>query len=241
MKSVIITGADRGLGLSLSREYLTRGYTVFAGKYLEEYTLLDSLQKKQKRLHIINLDVDDRKSISSAVSYVASITVGRLDVLISNAALMGQVDCAFRRPDMDVKTAWESFSVNALGPSRMVELFLPLMDKSKVKRLCFISSEVSCINLMKKRLGDSLPYPMSKSSMNMAIRLMHNELHPQGYNFRLYHPGWMKRVNPDGSRSKEAMYDPDFIAWQAIRYFETKRKDEQRLVMYDFKNNEWPF
>ena len=241
MKSVIITGADRGLGLSLSREYLKRGYIVFAGKYLKDYTLLEDLRAKNKNLHIIYLDVDSRKSISAAVSYVSKITRGKLDVLISNAALMGEVNCAFRKPDMDVKAAWDSFSVNALGPGRMVELFLPLMDKSKVKRLCFISSEVSCINLMKKRPGDSLPYPMSKSSMNMAVRLMFNQLYPEGYTFRLYHPGWMKRVLPDGSRSEYAMYDPDFIAEHAAKYIEANRYDEQRLVMYDFKSNEWPF
>jgi len=241
MKSVIITGADRGLGLSLSREYLNRGYTVFAGKYLPEYKLLEKLQLKNKNLHIINLDVDNRKSIENAVLYIGKITRGKLDVLISNAALMGKVNCELREPNMDVKTAWESFSVNALGPARMVELFLPLMDKSKIKRLCFVSSEVSCINLMKKRIGSSLPYPMSKSSMNMGVRIMHNELYPQGYTFRLYHPGWMKRVQTDGSHSEEAMYDPDYIAEHAAKYFEAPRYDEQRLVMYDFKNNEWPF
>jgi len=241
MKSVIITGADRGLGLSLSREYLNRGYTVFAGKFLKDYMLLEDLRESNKKLHIINLDVDSRDSIGAAVAYVAKVTNGKLDVLISNAALMGEVNCAFRVPDMDDKATWKSYSVNALGPARMVELFLPLMDKSKIKRLCFVSSEVSCINLMKKRLGNSLPYPMSKSSMNMAVRLMFNELYPEGYTFRLYHPGWMKRVLPDGSRSEYAMYDPDFIAEHAAKYFEANRHDEQRLVMYDFKSNEWPF
>ena len=241
MKSVIITGADRGLGLSLSREYLKRGYTVFAGKYLQDYNLLENLKRRHSDLHIIWLDVDSRESIGAAVKYVSKVTRGTLDVLISNAALMGKVNCAFREPDMDTTAAFKSYSVNALGPARMVEMFLPLMDKSKIKRLCFVSSEVSCINLMKKRIGNSLPYPMSKSSMNMAIRLMHNELFPDGYTFRLYHPGWMKRVLPSGARSVEALYDPNLIARHAAVYFEAPRFDEQRLVMYDFKSNEWPF
>lgn len=241
MKSVIITGADRGLGLSLSREYLDRGYTVFAGKYLEEYTLLEKLREKEENLHIIPLDVNSRKSIAKAVRAVGKRTNGKLDVLISNAALMGKINCGIREPDMDVEAAWRSFSVNALGPSRMVEMFLPLLDKSKRRRLCFVSSEVSCINLMKTRPGSSLPYPMSKSSLNMAVRLMYNELYKQGYTFRLFHPGWMKRVMPDGSRSEEAMYDPNFIAERAVKYFEHDAKDEQRLFMMDYNGYEWPF
>jgi NAD(P)-dependent dehydrogenase (short-subunit alcohol dehydrogenase family) len=123
----------------------------------------------------------------------------------------------------------------------MVSSFLPLLDAGGMKRLCFVSSEVSCINLMKSRFDDNFNYPMSKSAMNMCVRLMHNHLYPQGYSFRLYHPGWMKRVAPDGSRSAEAEFDPDFIAEHAARFFEAPLGDEQRLVMYDYLSQEWPF
>jgi len=241
MKSVIITGADRGLGLSLSKEYLARGYVVFAGKYLEDYTLLEKLQAKEKNLHVVPLDVDSRESIAAAREIVSAVTGKKLDMLISNAALMGKVSCSLYEPPMDLDAVWQSFSVNALGPARMVEYFLPLMDNGGMKRLCFVSSEVSCINLMKHRFDSPFAYPMSKSAMNMTVRLMHNQLYPQGYTFRLYHPGWMKRVMQDGSRSEEALYDPDFIAEHAARYFENPLGDEQRLVMCDYNGREWPF
>jgi hypothetical protein len=100
---------------------------------------------------------------------------------------------------------------------------------------------VSCIALMKHRAGSSYPYPMSKSSLNMGVRLMHNLLYPQGYSFRLYHPGWMKRMLPDGTLSETAEYDPARISAHAAQYFETPLKDEQRLVMYDYLDQEWPF
>jgi NAD(P)-dependent dehydrogenase (short-subunit alcohol dehydrogenase family) len=242
MKSVIITGADRGLGLSLCKEYLARGYKVFAGKYLEDYTLLEDLSDKESDLHVLMLDVDSRDSLAAARDYVRAETGGTLDMLISNAALMDKVSCSLYEPPMDLEAVWRSFSVNALGPARMVEYFLPLMDAAAMKRLCFVSSEVSCINLMKTRPDyHGFPYPMSKSAMNMAIRVMFNQLFASGYTFRLYHPGWMKRVMPDGSRSEEAMYDPDFIAEHAAKYFEAPLRDDQRLVMYDYLGQEWPF
>ena len=240
MKNVIITGADRGLGLSLSKEFLSRGYRVFAGKFLAEYDLLEQLREKNPNLYILRLDVNSRESISSARDAVYGVT-GSLDMLISNAALMGRVSCSLYEPPMDLEAVWDSFSVNALGAARMVEYFLPLLDEGETKRLCFVSSEVSCINLMKTSRDGMFPYPMSKSSLNMCVRLMHNLLYPQGYTFRLFHPGWMKRVMQDGTRSEMALYDPDFTAERASKYFETPLRDEQRLVMYDYNGMEWPF
>ena len=240
VKCVIITGADRGLGLSLSKEFLARGYKVFAGKFIEEYSLLEQLRESNSNLHVLPLDVNSRESITAAREIVRKET-DSLEMLISNAALMGRVSCSLYEPPMDLEAVWASFSVNALGGARMVEHFLPLLDKGGMKRLCFVSSEVSCINLMKTSRDGGFPYPLSKSSLNMCVRLMHNLLYPQGYSFRLFHPGWMKRVMPDGTRSEFAMYDPDFTAEQASKYFETPLRDEQRLVMYDFLGQEWPF
>jgi len=154
---------------------------------------------------------------------------------------MGQVQCSIDEPPMDLQAPWNSFRVNALGPVHLVEHYLPFLDKGDIKRLCFISSEVSCITLMKHRPGGSYPYPMSKSSLNMGVRLMHNLLFPQGYSFRLYHPGWMKRQMQDSTLSELAALDPAETAAHAAKYFETPLRDEHRLVMYDYLSQEWPF
>ena len=240
MLNVVITGADRGLGFAFCKEFLARGWTVFAGKFLDDYNLLEQEREKNPLLHIIPLDVGNTESIANAARLVAEKT-GSIDMLISNAALMGQVQCSIDEPPMDLQAPWDSFRVNALGPAHMVESFLPLMDKGSMKRLCFISSEVSCILLMKHRAGNSYPYCMSKSSMNMGVRLMHSLLFPQGYTFRLYHPGWMKRQAPDGTLSENAVIDPADTASHASKYFETPLGDEHRLVMYDYMSQEWPF
>jgi NAD(P)-dependent dehydrogenase (short-subunit alcohol dehydrogenase family) len=240
MPSVLITGADRGFGLSLCREFLLRGWTVFAGKFLDDYELLDQERDRNHALNIVPLDVSEKDSIEKAFGIVAEQT-DSLDMFISNAALMGQVQCAIDELPLDLQAPWDSFRVNALGPVRLVEKFLPLLDKGEMKRLCFVSSEVSCISLMKHRAGNSYPYPMSKSSLNMAVRLMHNLLFPQGYTFRLYHPGWMKKQMPDGTLSEWAECDPAKTAEHAVKYFESSPGDEHRLVMYDYLGQEWPY
>ena len=240
--SVLIKGADRGLGLSLAREYLNRGWLVFAGKFLDDYFLLEDLGKKYPNLHIIKLDAGCVNSITAARDMVCSVT-DSLDMLIANAAMLDRdhAQCRIFEQPMDPELTWNFFRINALGPMILTEKFLPLLDKGEMKRLCFVSSEVSCIVLMKNRTDSSYPYPISKTALNMGVRLLHNQLYAQGYTFRLFHPGWMKRREQDGSLAGEGNYDPEYIGSIAAQYFETTLRDDHRLVMIDYNGNEWTF
>jgi NAD(P)-dependent dehydrogenase (short-subunit alcohol dehydrogenase family) len=213
---------------------------VFAGKFLDDYSLLEDAAKKVPNLHIIRLDMSRADSIAAVKECLLAVT-DSLDMLISNAALMGPAHCNLYEPPMDLEAVWNSFQVNALGPVCLVESLLPLLDCGGMKRLCFVSSEVSSIALMKNRGDSSYPYPMSKAALNMGVRLMHNQLFSQGYIFRLFHPGWMKRRMQDGSLSELAKYDPDYIGAIAAKYFETPLRDEHRLVMTDYSGYEWPY
>lgn len=71
----------------------------------------------------------------------------------------------------------------------MVKSFLPLM-KEGMKRLAFVSSEAG-VNSLAHRT-DGYAYTTSKTALNMIVRRMHRTLYPQGYTFRLYHPGWVR-------------------------------------------------
>ena len=130
--------------------------------------------------------------------------------------------------------------VNALGPLRVVEAFLPLMDQGLLKRLCFVSSEAGSIT---RSYRDAwFGYCMSKAALNMGISILFNDLRQEGYSFRVYHPGWV-RSYMGGEKNLEADLEPEEAAGFALGYFlaDLSPEDEDRLVMRDYQGNEWPW
>jgi NAD(P)-dependent dehydrogenase (short-subunit alcohol dehydrogenase family) len=130
------------------------------------------------------------------------------------------------------------FDVNSLGPLRVVEAFLPLLDGGPMKRLCFVSSEAGSIGASKRDAW--FAYCMSKAALNMAIKNMFNFLRPDGYTFRVYHPGWV-RSYLSGKKNMEADLEPDEAASYAVPFFVDARDDEDRLVLVDYEAEEWPW
>lgn len=240
MRTALITGADRGLGLSLAIGLLKQGWQVFAGRFLTEYTLLEDAQAAYPLLHPVQLDVSSRDSILTAFHEVSKAT-DHLDLIISNAAYMGGPNSSTFKGELpiDFPLLEYSFRVNSLGALQVMEVFLPLLAKGETKRFCFVSSEVSSVTMMHRDGG--FRYTMTKTALNIAARIMYNQLFDQGYTFRLYQPGWMKHVNPDGSRALGADLDPDFSAVEALHQFLENRDDEQRLVLTDYEGHEWAY
>jgi NAD(P)-dependent dehydrogenase (short-subunit alcohol dehydrogenase family) len=92
---------------------------------------------------------------------------------------------------------------------------------------------------MMKRTG-SFGYCISKTALNMAIKIMFNHLYPEGYTFRIYHPGWV-RSYMGGTKNMNAHLEPEESAAAAIPLFVESREDENRLVMMDYLGGEWPY
>lgn len=228
MKSVFITGADRGIGFSLCRLFLENGWLVFAGRYMEDWKELDSLKEDYPaNLFLIPLDVGDSQSVQQAVALVSE-EITCLDML---------VNCAGIFQNANRQGAVQTLNINSLGPIRMVETFLPLMENGE-KRLCFFSSEAGCVSLAHRTTD--MPYCISKTCLNMAVRLMFQHLQPQGYRFRLYHPGWVKTYM-SGNKSTVGNFEPEESAQVAFEQFTSNRSWEDVLVLSDVSNEIWPF
>ncbi len=232
----LVTGADRGLGFALCKELLRRGWRVYAGQFMPDWPQLIQLSEVYPgRLHFVGLDVGSPQSVAAA-AHAVSATTDRIDLLVNNAGITFAIPDRLGEPQ-DYASMLRMYEVNALGPIRVVDAFLPFVARSSMKRLCFVSSEAGCITRSSRK--GSYGYCMSKSALNMAVHIMFNDLRPQGYTFRLYHPGWM-RTYMMGSRNTEAPLEPEDSAARAVPFFLRKR-NEDRLVMVDYDGKAWPW
>jgi NAD(P)-dependent dehydrogenase (short-subunit alcohol dehydrogenase family) len=175
--------------------------------------------------------------VQAAARAVAEST-DRIDLLISNAGITARGGRNPIREEQDYEAMHRAYDVNALGALRLVGAFLPLCDSGTMKRLCFVSSEAGSIEHSTRTAGYG--YCMSKAALNMACKIMFNDLRPQGYTFRVYHPGWM-RTYMSGQKSTRAKLEPEEAAALAVPLFLANREDEDRLVMVDYQGQEWPW
>ncbi len=133
--NALVTGADRGLGYAITTELLKQGWTVFAGQYLPDWPDLSRLAETYPgKLHLIPLDVGSMDSVRAAAQAVAALT-DHLDVLINNAGVISPSVSRTIRDGMDYSEMHRMYDINSLGPVRVVEAFLPLMDRGTLKRL----------------------------------------------------------------------------------------------------------
>lgn len=248
MKNVVITGADRNVGLELTKQFLKRGWNVFAGRYLMELPLLEDLQKEYPdTLTLVPLDVSKEETVEAAAKMVAE-KVDDLDMLIHNAAGFGD-HVGGPKGGIDYSKFITPYNINALGAMRLVHYFAPLM-KTGMKRFCFVSSEAGVTSVAHRTEPSS--YCMSKTALNMAIRLMFNQLQPLGYTFRVYHPGWVRSARIERAtdevptfKDKDGNLIGKFWPWEtaasAAPQFIEDRECEDRLVLIDNEGAAWPF
>ncbi|SDN98416.1 SDR family oxidoreductase [Alkalicoccus daliensis] len=188
-QTVYITGADRGLGLALSRSFLEQGYYVFAGRYMQDWTELDTLQSEYPEdLEILPLDVNNQQSVDEAARQIGSRS-GQLDILINNAAIFKD-----RSEDIYGEFHYEDmmklYETNVFGPLRVSQSVIPLLLKGEGKMLANISSEAGSLadSWRKKEYG----YSMSKAALNMQLTILQNQLAEHGIKVMAFQPGYVK-------------------------------------------------
>ncbi|MFA0066885.1 short-chain dehydrogenase [Vibrio breoganii] len=184
MRTVLITGANRGIGLGLTIAYLKMGASVVA-TYRNEASSeeLLNLCEKYDNLRVRHLDVTDYAAVSAFKNEFE-----QLDLLINNAGYYGPKGCSFG--DTDVEEWRKVLEINTIAPLKLVEALYPVLEKSREKRIAILSSRVG--SMQENTSGGGYIYRSSKAGVNSVVKSLHNDLSPQGYTVLALHPGWVK-------------------------------------------------
>ncbi|KAH9852411.1 NAD-P-binding protein [Lenzites betulinus] len=189
----LITGANRGIGFEIVRQLLEspENLVVAACRNPDKATALRELKSaSQGTLHIIQIDVSDFDSVRAAAPQLEKL-LGEtgLDYLINNAGVVS-FDTVF---EIDPEATLSSFRTNALGPALVSQACLPLLKKSRSKKILHISSTSGSIGSLELTPTAylSIPsYSMSKAALNMLAYKQKLE-HPDLTVITLC-PGWVK-------------------------------------------------
>jgi len=202
MKSVIVSGANRGLGFGLVK-YLALSVEpkiefVFAGyRQKDKSQELFDFGEKHKNVIPIKLDVTDDESIENARSEIQSKLGNQngLNMLINNAAVNNKL----KFKDINEKDMMECYKQNVIGPWKLTKAFLPLLEKSVSGARNVLQSSVIMIGsiMSSVEIAPSLPdfhydYQCSKAALNMLTVCMAKDLDKTNIFMSLIHPGWVR-------------------------------------------------
>ena len=185
MAVVLITGANRGIGLALVKAYANRRDRVIATvRATSDRSELDAFVKTApKWVEVIEMDVADAAEIGRARRRLEAEPI---DVLINNAGIGGPERQT--ATDMDFEGLVETLNINTIAPLRVATAFLPNVKAAKGK-IITLSSQMGQVQ---SASTDSLAYRVSKAAVNKLMRGLAAELKPQGIPVLIVHPGWVK-------------------------------------------------
>lgn len=182
MPSVLITGANRGIGLEFVKSFAADGWRVHAcSRNVEKSKEVRGLGGD---IVCHKLDVTNGLKVASLARELAEQPI---DLLINNAGIYGP-RTGFGETDYD---EWLNvLQVNTLAPLRMVERFAGLLEQSEAKTVINISSIMGSIG--NNSSGGSYIYRSSKAALNMITKTLSNDLAERGFTVVSFHPGWVQ-------------------------------------------------
>ncbi|MDC0557361.1 SDR family oxidoreductase [Candidatus Poseidoniaceae archaeon] len=222
MKTAVVTGANRGIGLELTRQLLDSGYNVHA-TYRSNKGGLE--QFDSDNLSIYQMDVRDKMQISNVVQ-----SVDKIDLLINNA---GVADGRWQSiSEIDMEHALEVLNVNAVSPVLVTQQSLPkLSNGSKVVMMSSLMGSISDC-----QSGRSYAYRASKTALNMFSMAMKNELDANGISLLIMHPGW---VETDMGGPNAPLSTEESVSGIMQRIEEQDMSMSGRYVEFDGSPIEW--
>ena len=188
MRTALITGTNRGIGLEFVRQYAVDGWRVFA--CCRNPAVADALNRLAaqypERVSIHPLDVTNHQQIEQLAQTLSNQAI---DLLINNAGVYPpEQGDGFGKTDY---AAWtHAFEVNTMAPLKMAEAFIQQISRSQLKTIVTITSKMGSI--ADNRGGGSYIYRSSKAAVNIVVRSLSIDLNASRIIAVLLHPGWVR-------------------------------------------------
>ena len=184
MTTVLVTGANRGLGYEFVKQYSENKFDVFACcRNVNEAKKLKELAETSNKIKVYELDVGNLKVIKSLSQQLKN---EKIDVLINNAGIYRSSTVG----NINYDDWMESFKVNTIAPYQIVENFLEQIINSDLKKVVSITSKMGSID--DNTSGGSYIYRSSKTALNSMMRSLTHDLKNQGVATLTLHPGWVR-------------------------------------------------
>ncbi len=189
MQTLLITGANRGIGLEFCKQYAAVGWRVLA--CCREPGKADALNKLAARypdlIQLHALDVTDHAQIEQLAR---TLTDEAIDLLINNAGVYPAADKRGGFGHTDYAEWMAAFNINSMAPLKMVEAFIKQIARSKLKLIVTITSQMGSID--DNSSGGSYLYRSSKAAANMVVKSLSVDLKDKGVTSVAFNPGWVK-------------------------------------------------
>lgn len=186
MESILVTGANRGLGLEWCRQYAEAGWRVYATcRYPETAVELHALAQRHPHLSLHRLDVTSSEHCAALRAELAATPI---DVLVNNAGVYLEKyapDGAIRYDDWLL-----TLEVNTLGAVRVTEALAHNVARSQRRLVVAVSSHMGSIADISA--PGSYYYRSSKAALNAAMKGLALAYRPMGIGVLILHPGWVK-------------------------------------------------
>lgn len=183
MPTVLITGANRGLGLEFARQYAADGWKVLAT--CRDPKAATELNGIKGDIQVLPLDVADFLAIETVARILSK---EKIDVLLNNAGVYGSREIAFGKTDYAI---WdETFRINTQAPLKLAECFVDQLAASDKKIIVSISSLLGSIDANDS--GQQYDYRSSKAALNMISKGLAVDLAERGIASIVVSPGWAR-------------------------------------------------
>lgn len=234
MKTVLITGASRGIGLGLVKEFLKNKYQVIATcRNPEEAEFLKSIAKENNNLKVYKLDVTIE---SDFIDLKQKLLDTGIDILIANAGIKG-----YDNPERRTKAFWEfsgnemkaAYDTNVIGAHNTICTLLPLVNQSEDKAIFAMGSGFGSI--AENRIGGSAPYRCSKSALHQLIETIYRDCRntPEYSSIiaATLIPGWVK-TDMGGSQARLTVDECCSSLYQRMQEV-IESREVNKLIVHD--------